>query len=56
MLWTVQYLCQYAPIWRDAAETAVWEEAVIACQTIRFSRGRPARIVNEFGQEVYRLP
>jgi len=56
MLWTVQYLCQYAPVWRDAAETFNWQEAVIACHTIRASRGRPTRIVNDFGQEVYRLP
>lgn len=55
-LWIVQYLCQYRPIWRDAAETFNWAEAVAACQTIRIHRGRPARIVTEAGQEVYSLP
>lgn len=56
MLWTVQYLCQYSPIWRDAAETFIWEHAVRACRILRATRGRPARIIDDFGREVYRLP
>jgi hypothetical protein len=38
------------------AETLNWAEAVQTCRFVRATRGRPARIVDESGREVYRLP
>ena len=52
---TVQFLCEYRPIWRDAVTTPRWAEAVQACYQLRKSRQRPARIIDDNGQEVYAL-
>lgn len=53
---TVQFLCEYRPIWRDSVTTPDWAEAVQACFRIRNTRRRPTRIIDDTGQEVYALP
>lgn len=52
---TVQFLCEYQPIWRDSSTTMDWNEALTACFRLRNSRRRPTRIIDDNNQEVYAL-
>lgn len=52
---TVQFLCEYQPLWRDAFTVDDWSEAIQACFLLRNTRRRPTRIIDDTGQEVYAL-
>lgn len=52
---TVQFLCEYRPIWRDSITTPYWTIAVKTCFDLRNTRRRPTRIIDDNGQEVYAL-
>ena len=53
---TVQFLCEYRPVWRDSATVDRWIDAVKACFRLHNTRRRPTRIIDDTGMEVYSLP
>lgn len=61
--YTIEYLCRYAPTWREIVDaggrpivSAYLADARQLADQARQLHGRPARVLDQNGQIVYRTP